>query len=304
MSEFANSGSYSESGYGMVWNAFKPSKTSLGSSGGSAVAVATSLAGFGMGSPDRRVALRAEHRRVAGDAARHGRHRLRRGRDAADVAAGLRGPDGAHHLRHRPHPQRHHRHRPGRPRSRCTTTRARSGRPTGRRRSTPARCRASGSATCRRRSPAARATARPTARWKRSLARFADIEAAGATMVALTTQPAERPGHGPTLTGNRDGGGLAAVLRPARESAVHDGGGILSSPKVLPYNRQTVAVRPRMTAEDNQKMLVARDEYKDRIKTWMDEQRRRRRRLPGLPLATSTTTTAPRRCRAIATAAC
>ena len=37
MSEFANSGSYSESGYGMVWNAFKPSKTSLGSSGGSAV---------------------------------------------------------------------------------------------------------------------------------------------------------------------------------------------------------------------------------------------------------------------------
>ena len=38
LSEFANSGSYSESGYGMVWNAFKPSKTSLGSSGGSAVA--------------------------------------------------------------------------------------------------------------------------------------------------------------------------------------------------------------------------------------------------------------------------
>jgi uncharacterized membrane protein YgcG len=35
LSEFANSGSYSESGYGMVWNAFKPSKTSLGSSGGS-----------------------------------------------------------------------------------------------------------------------------------------------------------------------------------------------------------------------------------------------------------------------------
>ena len=50
LSEFANSGSYSESGYGMVWNAFKPSKTSLGCSGGSAVAVATSLAGFGMGS--------------------------------------------------------------------------------------------------------------------------------------------------------------------------------------------------------------------------------------------------------------
>ena len=49
LSEFANSGSYSESGYGMVWNAFKPSKTSLGSSGGSAVATALSFAAFGMG---------------------------------------------------------------------------------------------------------------------------------------------------------------------------------------------------------------------------------------------------------------
>ena len=49
LSEFANSGSYSDSGYGMVWNAFKPSKTSLGSSGGSAVATALSLAGFAMG---------------------------------------------------------------------------------------------------------------------------------------------------------------------------------------------------------------------------------------------------------------
>ncbi|HST38390.1 MAG TPA: amidase family protein [Conexibacter sp.] len=49
LSQFANSGSYSESSYGQVWNAFKPSKSSLGSSGGSAVAVATSMAAFAMG---------------------------------------------------------------------------------------------------------------------------------------------------------------------------------------------------------------------------------------------------------------
>ncbi len=49
LSEFANSGSYSESGYGMTWNAIKPSKTPLGSSGGSASAIALSMAGFALG---------------------------------------------------------------------------------------------------------------------------------------------------------------------------------------------------------------------------------------------------------------
>lgn len=50
MSELAISGNYSESGYGQVWNALSPSKTSFGSSGGSAVAVATSMAAAAMGS--------------------------------------------------------------------------------------------------------------------------------------------------------------------------------------------------------------------------------------------------------------
>ncbi len=50
MSEFANSGRHSESPWGQVWNAIKPSSTSQGSSGGSGVAVAASFAGFAMGS--------------------------------------------------------------------------------------------------------------------------------------------------------------------------------------------------------------------------------------------------------------
>lgn len=49
LSQFANSGSYSESGWGQVWNGLYPSKTSFGSSGGSAVAVATSMAAAAMG---------------------------------------------------------------------------------------------------------------------------------------------------------------------------------------------------------------------------------------------------------------
>lgn len=49
LSEFANSGSFSESGYMQTWNGLYPSKTSFGSSGGSATAVATDLAAAAMG---------------------------------------------------------------------------------------------------------------------------------------------------------------------------------------------------------------------------------------------------------------
>lgn len=49
LSEFANSGSFSESGFTQTWNALYPSKTSFGSSGGSAVAVGADLAPAAMG---------------------------------------------------------------------------------------------------------------------------------------------------------------------------------------------------------------------------------------------------------------
>ena len=87
-------------------------------------------------------------------------------------------------------------------------------------------------------------------------ARFADIEAAGATMVALTTQPPSGPATG-TLTGNRTEEGWQQYFDLHENPPYTTASGILSSPKVLPYNRQTVAVRPRMTAEDIDKMLVA-----------------------------------------------
>lgn len=50
MAEYANSGHYSDSAWGQVWNAYNPSKSSIGSSGGSAVATALSLTGFALGS--------------------------------------------------------------------------------------------------------------------------------------------------------------------------------------------------------------------------------------------------------------
>ncbi|MFC5678438.1 amidase family protein [Aeromicrobium endophyticum] len=49
LSRFAQSGHFSESHYGQVWNAFDPSKSSIGSSGGSAVAVASSFGAAALG---------------------------------------------------------------------------------------------------------------------------------------------------------------------------------------------------------------------------------------------------------------
>lgn len=49
LSEFANDGHFSSSAFGQVWNAFDPSRSSIGSSGGSAVAVASSFAAASLG---------------------------------------------------------------------------------------------------------------------------------------------------------------------------------------------------------------------------------------------------------------
>ena len=49
LSEFANSGSFSESGFKQTWNSLYPSKTSFGSSGGSATATAADFAAAAMG---------------------------------------------------------------------------------------------------------------------------------------------------------------------------------------------------------------------------------------------------------------
>jgi amidase len=50
LEEYATSGNYSNDAWGQVWNAFSPSKSAIASSGGSATAVAASLAGGALGS--------------------------------------------------------------------------------------------------------------------------------------------------------------------------------------------------------------------------------------------------------------
>ena len=134
-------------------------------------------------------------------------------------------------------------------------------------------------------------------------ARFADIEAAGATMVELTTQPPSGPATG-TLTGNRTEEGWQQYFDLHENPPYTTASGILSSPKVLPYNRQTVAGPP---AHDGGGHPEGARRPRRLQGPHQDLDGRRTTSTPSSTRAsarTSTTTTAPRRCRATATAAC
>ena len=268
LSEFANSGSYSDSGYGMVWNAFKPSKTSLGSSGGSAVATALSLAGFGMGTQTG-VSLYAPSTGAS--------LVTLRGTDGISSGAGVMPLTWLQDFEG--------------PIARTTSDIARILNVT------------TGTDPEDPNTVHADADAKRPADWKTALdanalagkkigyipgafddspsygqadgtidalkARFADIVAAGATMVPITAAVPSAPATG-TLVGNRTEEGWQQYFDRQVDPPFHTAAEILSSPKVLPYNRQTVAARPRMTQDDINKIFVQRDEYKARFKTWMD----------------------------------
>ena len=212
-------------GYGKVWNAFKPSKTSLGSSGGSGRRGRAQPRRLRDGLADRRLAVRAVDRRLAGHPARHRRHLLGRRRDAADVAAGLRGPDRPHHERHRP------RSSTSRPAPTRRTSRPSTPTPTHKR---PADWRTALDPNALQGKrigymPSAFDAApglRPGRRHDRRAARRAS---------PTSTRPARRwspitaaapaaPATG-TLTGNRTEEGWQQLLRPARQPAVPHGGG-------------------------------------------------------------------------------
>ena len=282
LSEFANSGSYSDSGYMMTWNAFKPSKTSLGSSGGPAVATALSLAGFGMGTQTG-VSLYAPSTGASLVALR--------GTDGISSGSGVM-------------PLTYLQDFEG-PIARTTTDIARIlNVTTGTDPNDPATVHADADA----KRPADWTTAldknalqgkkigyipasftgspsygQDDGTGQALLDRFADLVAAGATMVPMTVAAPGAPAS-PTLTGNRTEEGWQHYFDQQVNPPYHTASEILSSPKVLPYNRQTVAVRP---AHDRRRR-AGRDGQPRRLQGALqdlDGQRgRRRRRLPGLPL--------------------
>jgi amidase len=268
LSEFANSGSYSDSGYGMVWNAFKPSKTSLGSSGGSAVATALSFAGFALGTQTG-VSLYAPSTGAS--------LVTLRGTDGISSGAGVMPLTWLQDFEG--------------PIARTTSDVARILNVT------------TGTDPEDIATVHADADAKRPADWKTSLdpaalrgkrigyvpsafdaglsygqddgtiaalkARFADLEAAGATMVPVTAAAPSAPATG-TLSGSRTEEGWQRYFDLHANPPYKTASEILSSPKVLPYNRGTQAPAPRLTQADIDKIFAQRDEYKARWKTYMD----------------------------------
>jgi len=270
MSEFANSGSYSESGYGMVWNAFKPSKTTLGSSGGSAVAVATSMAAFAMGSQTG-VSLYAPSTGAS--------LVTMRGTDGIASGAGVMPLTWLQDF--------------AGPMARTTSDIARILNVT------------TGTDPDDIYTVHADADNKRPADWKTALdpdalkgkrigyfessftgnlsygqsdgtgealkARFADLEAAGATVVPITASTPASAGTG-TLTGNRAEEGWQRYFDLHDDPPYRTAAEILGSPLVLPYNRGNRNPAPRLTAEDIEKILASRDENKRRWAEFMDQQ--------------------------------
>lgn len=98
------------------------------------------------------------------------------------------------------------------------------------------------------------------------MAHFADLEAAGATMVELTPPP----GGGPSPAGSRSEEGWARYIELHDDFPYPDGDALLASPLVLPYNQRALRDTPRMTPEQVDAWLGYRATYKELIAGWMD----------------------------------
>lgn len=261
MSEFANSGSYSESGYGQVWNALYPSKTSFGSSGGSAVAVATSMAAGALGSqtgvslyaPTTGSSL-ATFRGTDGMASTRGVMPLTWGQDyggpiartVTDLAYLLNATAGTDEKdiltkdadKYRP--------------SNWTDfldNKALKGKRIGYIPSSFVSSFADDDTG------------------KAVMSHFADIEALGATMIEMSSPP--MGGNSPS--GSRSEEGWARYIELHSNFPYADGDELLASPSVLPYNLRVLRDTARMTEQQVEIWLTYRANYKEKVAAWMDE---------------------------------
>ncbi|MDI4649629.1 amidase family protein [Cohnella hashimotonis] len=262
-SEFANSGSFSESGWQQTWNALYPSKTSFGSSGGSAVSVAADFAAAAMGSqtgvslyaPTTGASLKS-FRGTDGMASTTGVIPLTWGQDYAgpiaktvtDLAIMLNATTGTD------------------PKDIFTVT--------------------------------ADADNKRPVDWKESLDvnalqgkkigyipssfvstyadddtgqavmdKFSQLQAAGATMVEMSALPAA-PTRPSGINGSTEG--WARYIELHKDFPYIDGASVLASDKVLIYNKRDYTAPTRMTEQAVQDYIKYRTDYKEVIKGWMD----------------------------------
>lgn len=273
LSEFANSGSYSESGFGMAWNAHKPSKTPFGSSGGTGAAIPASLAAIGMGSQTG-VSLYAPStggglvtmRGTDGIASGAGVMPLTwlqdfagpMGKTVEDVARFLNVTTGTD-----PEDVQTLHDDAGEKRPDDYTDYldedALVGKKVGY---------IPGAFT---NNPSYGQDMDTMNAMVAKLQKFVD---AGATLVPIDTTANPVPATGPVSPAvpgaNRRNEGWARYWGRHDNPPFTSAAGILSSPKNLPYNRQTVSDGPGLADADVKRILEARSVSKDRIKTWMD----------------------------------
>lgn len=261
LSEFANSGSYSESGWGQVWNALYPSKTSFGSSGGSAVAVATSMAAGALGSQTG-VSLYAPttgsslvtFRGTDGMASTRGVMPLTWGQDyggpiartVTDLAYLLNATTGTDE-------------------GDILTKDADQYRP------------ADWTAHLDKEALNGKRIGYIPSSFVSSFAdddtgesvmsHFADFEELGATMVEMVKPPT----GGSSPSGSRNEEGWARYIELHNDFPYADGDELLASSSVLPYNSRTLRDTPRMTPQQVENWLTYRGSYKEIIADWMDE---------------------------------
>jgi amidase len=260
LSEFANSGSNSESGWGQVWNGLYGSKTSFGSSGGSAVAVATSMAAGAMGTqtgvslyaPTTGASL-TTFRGTDGMASTRGVMPLTWGQDYAgpiartvsDLAVLLNATTGTDPLDELTVDADAHK-----PADWKTSLDASSlqGKRIGYLPSSFV------------------STFADDGTGEAALARLADLRAAGATVVEMPAAPSG--GRNPAQNVSQEG--WARYIEEQTGFPYADGNALLASPEVLPYNKRTSAsTAPRMTPQNVDEYIEYRTNYKTIIDAWM-----------------------------------
>lgn len=261
-SEFANSGSFSESGWMQTWNALYPSKTSFGSSGGSAVSVAADFAAAAMGTQTG-VSLYAPSvgaslttfRGTDGMASTRGVMPLTWGQDYAgpiartvtDLAYLLNATTGTDSLD-------------------MLTVEADDKRPSDWKESLKP------DALEGKRIgyiPASFvSTFADDGTGEAVMDKFSELEAAGATMVEMPAPPSgpQRPSG---INGSTEG--WARYIELHDDFPYRNGEELLASDKVLLYNQRSYVERQRMTESQVQAYIAYRTAYKEVIKGWMDE---------------------------------
>ncbi|MEK3882555.1 amidase family protein [Paenibacillus sp. PL2-23] len=260
-SEFANSGSFSESGWMQTWNALYPSKTSYGSSGGSAVSVAASFAAAALGTQTG-VSLYAPtvgaslttFRGTDGMASTRGVMPLTWGQDYAgpiartvtDLAYLLNATTGTD-------PQD------------MLTVEADDRRPED--------WTAALDATALNGKRIGYIPASFVSSYADDgtgtaiMDHFDSLVAAGAEMVEMTAPP----GGGTRPGGNAGAEGWARYLELHDNFPFASGDELLASPEVLLYNQRSLQVRERMTEAQVQDYINYRTNYKQIIADWMDQ---------------------------------